>query len=197
MLLLSAGHARWRLAAFGVAGFLAELAGTRLSFLFGAYAYSPLLQPQVAGVPVVMACAWMILLAYVKSWLPALTVKPWVAVVAGAVWMTAMDVSIDPVATVAMGYWVWSQPGFYYGVPLSNYRGWLLVSAAWLALDPTRQLGGRSARWVGFSVLVFFGLIALAHQMAGPAAAAVFLSGWHLWLVGRGRRSAQAQPKSD
>ena len=36
-----------------------------------------------------------------------------------------MDAVIDPGAA-ALGFWVWPGGGAYYGVPLSNYAGWLL-----------------------------------------------------------------------
>lgn len=35
-----------------------------------------------------------------------------------------LDLVLDPGA-VALGFWVWSDPGAYYGVPAINYAGWL------------------------------------------------------------------------
>ncbi len=32
------------------------------------------------------------------------------------------------------GFWRWAHPGPYQGVPLSNFAGWLLVSAALMAV---------------------------------------------------------------
>jgi uncharacterized membrane protein len=161
---------------------LAELGGVQVALLFGPYSYSGVLQPQLGGVPVVMACAWIILLGYVKSRLPLLGMNRWVAVVAGAVWMTAIDLVIDPVATLGLGYWVWHAPGPYYGVPFSNFTGWLLVSAILLAAGWNARVEGRAPRWVGLSVVVFFGLLALAHRLWWAWAAGAGLCGWDYWL---------------
>lgn len=189
----TAGGRLW-LAAAGIGGFLAELGGVQVAFLFGPYSYSGVLQPQLGGVPVVMACAWVILLAYVKHRLPLLGMNRWVAVVAGAVWMVALDLVIDPVATLALGYWTWHAPGPYYGVPFSNFTGWLIVSAALLAAGLNVRVEGRAARTVGLSVLVFFGLLAAAHGLRWPVAITALLCGWDVWLARRSRRSCCGSP---
>lgn len=36
------------------------------------------------------------------------------------------DMVIDPMA-VALRFWVWDNPGIFYGVPLQNFAGWLLT----------------------------------------------------------------------
>jgi putative membrane protein len=47
----------------------------------------------------------------------------------------AMDLVLDPGA-VALGFWVYPGGGLYYGVPLSNYAGWVLsATVAVVALD--------------------------------------------------------------
>jgi putative membrane protein len=49
--------------------------------------------------------------------------------------VVAMDLVLDPGA-VALGFWVYPDGGPIYGVPLSNYRGWVLSAAvAVAALD--------------------------------------------------------------
>lgn len=37
-----------------------------------------------------------------------------------------IDLVLDP-AAVKLGFWHWKTPGFYYGVPLVNFLGWLLT----------------------------------------------------------------------
>ncbi len=143
LLFLGAQSGRWWLAAAGLGGFLSEVVGIRLPSLYGSYSYTEVLQPQVAGVPVVMACAWVVVIGYVKNRLRLLALKPWAQVLVGAAWMTAIDLCIDPVATLGLGYWVWHDPGPYYGVPLSNFLGWLLVSAALLAAGWRVRLEGQ------------------------------------------------------
>jgi putative membrane protein len=49
-------------------------------------------------------------------------------VVVSALAFTAWDLFLDP-QMVDWGLWVWARPGAYFGIPLANYAGWLLISA--------------------------------------------------------------------
>jgi len=51
----------------------------------------------------------------------------------GAVALTAWDLFLDP-QMISNGFWRWAHPGPYHGVPLSNFAGWLLVSAVLMAV---------------------------------------------------------------
>lgn len=124
--------ARRAVAAFGAAaltGYAVEVIGVLTGFPFGAYSYSDVLWPQVGGVPMVVALAWggMGLAAYAV----AAAIAPgggWARVCVGAGALTAWDLFLDP-QMVRSGLWTWAQDGFYRGIPLSNFAGWLLVSA--------------------------------------------------------------------
>jgi hypothetical protein len=119
-------------AAFAL-GLAAEWAGTRSGFPFGAYRYTGLLRPAVATVPLVVPLAWA------GMGLPGYAVGATLArsragrVAAGAVALTAWDLFLDP-QMIHNGFWRWAHPGPYHGVPLSNFAGWLLVSAAAMAV---------------------------------------------------------------
>jgi uncharacterized membrane protein len=146
-------------AAFGTAtavGFLAELAGVETGFPFGEYRYTEVLWPQPAGVPILVAVAWgaMGLAAYAV----ARTIVPrrrWIRVAVGAVALTAWDLFLDP-QMVGLGLWEWAEEGPYRGVPLTNFAGWLAVSAL-IMVALAGILGGAEARR---------GLIALYTTMA-------------------------------
>lgn len=45
----------------------------------------------------------------------------------GALFLVCADLVLDPGA-VLMQFWTWENPGIYYGIPFSNYLGWLLSS---------------------------------------------------------------------
>src|SRR5262245_20852426 len=88
---------RGLLAAAGI-GFIAEYVGVSYGFLFVRYVYTNTLQPLLLGVPLVMACAWMILFAYVKQMLlPFKLSRPAEMTISG-IWMVAIDLLIDPLA---------------------------------------------------------------------------------------------------
>ena len=113
-----------------------ELLGVATGVIFGAYSYSDQLGPKVLGlVPVLIPIAWLMMLypAYETARLllpdlPKLLTLPIRAVVAAAA-MTAWDLSLDP-RMVHDGNWTWHNggAGSYFGIPLSNYLGWLLTT---------------------------------------------------------------------
>jgi len=147
-------------------GFAAEVIGSRYGLIFGEYRYTDTLSPSLLGVPVAMAAAWLILFAYVKQMLSASGLSAWAQALLSAVWMTAIDLVIDPLAAGPLNYWRWKEAGAYYGVPAHNFIGWLAVSLLIFLL--IRALAGpewqpnRGACFVGFSIVLFFTLIALS-----------------------------------
>ncbi|MGO9219997.1 MAG: carotenoid biosynthesis protein [Streptosporangiaceae bacterium] len=119
-------------AAFAL-GLAAEWAGTRTGFPFGAYRYTGLLRPATGTVPLVVPLAWA------AMGLPGYAVGATIArsragrILAGAVALTAWDLFLDP-QMIRNGFWRWAHTGPYQGVPLSNFAGWLLVSAVLMAV---------------------------------------------------------------
>lgn len=169
--LLTAHRSAWTalLTASGL-GLAAEVIGVRYGFPFGSYAYTATLQPQLFGVPLVMACAWMVLLAYVKDLLVGYQLPAWLEVPILALWMTMIDLLIDPLAASQLNYWRWAEPGWYYGIPAQNFLGWfavsLLIFAVIRLVNGSRWQPNPLARWTGFSILLFFTCIAFAHRLA-------------------------------
>jgi len=45
----------------------------------------------------------------------------------------SIDMVIDP-AAVSAGFWEWTRPGAYYGVPLINFLGWIVTGFVYAAL---------------------------------------------------------------
>ncbi|MGY5876895.1 MAG: carotenoid biosynthesis protein [Candidatus Thorarchaeota archaeon] len=41
--------------------------------------------------------------------------------------MVMWDLSMDPILSTIQGEWVWVDPGFYFGVPLTNFVGWFIT----------------------------------------------------------------------
>ncbi len=116
-----------------VVAFFAEWMGSATGLPFGKYHYTSLLQPQLAGVPLLIPLAWMMMLP--PAWAIAQTIlgkrasqQPWRGVLLSALAFTAWDLFLDPQMT-AWGFWVWDQPGAYFGIPLVNFLGWILVAA--------------------------------------------------------------------
>ena len=159
LVLVRAGMARQALlvaTAVPLLGWLVEFVGQASGIPFGSYHYTPLLQPQLAGVPVLIPLAWLMMMP--PAWAVALVIvgaQPgWRARVlraaVAALAFTAWDLFLDP-QMVAWNVWVWAAPGAYFGIPLVNFAGWLLVAfcvsllrpalrASRLALIPSSRL---------------------------------------------------------
>lgn len=107
----------------------AEALGSRTGIPFGAYHYTDKLQPQLLGVPLLVPLAWLMMLP--PAWGAAQRITGRASglafVVVSALAFTAWDLFLDP-QMVRWGLWVWTQPGPYFGIPLVNFAGWLLVS---------------------------------------------------------------------
>jgi lycopene beta-cyclase len=130
----------------GVLSYFAEFIGSKTGFPFGAYHYTDVLQPQLGGVPLLIPLAWMMMLP--PAWAVARLIFPntnsrfpmyqsaILYSLISALAFTAWDLFLDP-QMVGWGFWEWEIPGQYFGIPLINYFGWLLVSALLtLAVNP-------------------------------------------------------------
>ena len=145
----------------------AELTGTSTGFPFGVYGYSDQLGYKIAGlVPFNIPTSWFYMLvaslAICGRLLPARDdnrSRWWWALIGGLV-LTAWDVSMDP-AMVKTRHWLWSVPDltshaplarfigtpFFFGMPLTNWLGWLLtgvlVARAMLSIVPPSTWASR------------------------------------------------------
>lgn len=116
--------------AAGILAWSIEAVGSSTGFPFGAYHYTSALRPQVWGVPLLIPLAWLMMLPV--AWAVAQTVvglvPRWAFIVVSAAAFAAWDLFLDP-QMVSWGYWIWDQPGGYFGIPWINYGGWLLAAA--------------------------------------------------------------------
>jgi uncharacterized membrane protein len=146
-----------------------ELTGTTTGYPFGPYSYTTQLGFLIGGkVPFNIPTSWFFMLyaslaicgRVLRAGDDSRTRWRWAAV--AALVLTAWDVSMDP-AMVATTHWVWQLPptegaspirrlfltGFFYGMPLTNWLGWLLtgliVARAMLAIVPPSAWAARVA----------------------------------------------------
>jgi putative membrane protein len=106
-----------------------EFVGLRTGFPYGEFHYAIDLGPTVAGVPVGLPVFFLPLVcnAYLLCLLllgdRARIARVRLPAVVGTV--IAMDLVLDPGA-VALGFWTYPGGGPVYGVPLSNFGGWVI-----------------------------------------------------------------------
>jgi bisanhydrobacterioruberin hydratase len=150
---------------FTLFGFTVEALGVHSGFPFGAYQYTETLGLQIFGVPVVIALAWMTLISFVREMLLPWNLPRLPEALIAAFWVTAIDLIIDPLAVHQLGYWRWASGGFYYGIPLTNFAGWFFTTFAAFFLFQQKTAPNLWRLHLGFSIILFFTVLALIYQM--------------------------------
>ncbi|HEX2728885.1 MAG TPA: carotenoid biosynthesis protein, partial [Rubrobacteraceae bacterium] len=157
------------LVALSAFAYAVETTGVVTGFPYGEFRYGDSLGPRVFGlVPYLLPVSYVPLVIGAVAAVPLR--RPVPRVLASAVLLTVTDAALDPGA-VSLGFWGYPDGGLYYGVPVSNFAGWLLsgtIAAAlllalgcgWRGASPPGLLDGlviAAAFWSG--VAVFSGLI--------------------------------------
>ncbi|MFJ6001486.1 carotenoid biosynthesis protein [Arthrobacter sp. NPDC092385] len=168
------------LVAVSVFGYLIEGFGVATGVPYGEFYYGEPLGPTILGL-----VPYLLPLSYVPLVIGAVAVVSGTGtalrrIVLGGLLLVVIDGVLDPGA-VALGFWIWPGGGPYYGVPLSNYGGWLisgLIASALVTWIGGRRLTHEALRpglldsllvsmflWLGvcvFSGLVFPAVLAAA-----------------------------------
>lgn len=190
IVLLATRRAELRdVAVIALVGFAAEYIGVTTGIIFGRYHYTGALGPTILGVPVVMTCAWTLLVVYVRQIVRLTPFSHVASAIVGALWMTAIDLVIDPLAAGRLAYWRWAEPGSYYGIPLHNFAGWLVVSGLILVVLPGRASVSGATIATGWSIVLFFTVIALATGLVVPGSIGLIMCVAHPTLALAHRRS--------
>ncbi|HHP7231906.1 MAG TPA: gamma-carotene 1'-hydroxylase CruF [Xenococcaceae cyanobacterium] len=159
-----------------------ELLGTSTGFPFGHYRYLSGLGYKIAGlVPFTIPLSWFYLgfSAYLiaragletvklRSWL-----RPVLAIAFGALCLTSWDFVLDPaMSQAAIPFWIWEQPGAFFGMPYQNFAGWLgtgvvfMTVATFLWRVKPLQLPHRD---LGLPLAVYLGNFAFATILSWAA----------------------------
>lgn len=112
-----------------------ELLGTSTGFPFGHYRYLSGLGYKIAGlVPFTIPLSWFYVgfSAYIiaRAGLATIEINDWLrqfgAIAVGSLCLTSWDFVLDPaMSQTAIPFWVWEQPGAFFGMPYQNFAGWL------------------------------------------------------------------------
>lgn len=144
---------------------VAELSSTRTGVPFGFYHYTGLTRGRelfVVDVPFIDSLSF-VFLAYAafclaRTALVGRSVPHWGMAIAAGLLMMALDIVIDPLAVRGDRWFLgplfaYNEPGLYFGVPLSNFVGWVIVGAVGvgLFLALTRKDSGRRV-WPGVAL---------------------------------------------
>jgi uncharacterized membrane protein len=182
-----------RTAAFGVVvwplAWLAEFSSTRTGIPFGLYQYTGvtrMAELYIADVPFMDSLSFTFL-AYAAFCLARVALahrmpsRTTLAVASGTL-MMLLDVVIDPLAVRGDRWFLgniffYPSGGLYFGVPLSNFIGWLVVGAAGIALY-LAVVGAPQGREPAPGVALYYAVIAFNLAMTG------WIGEWRLFGVG-------------
>ena len=156
--LIRRAGARW-LAAFAalyLTSLASELVGTTYGVPFGSYSYTGLLGVKwFDRVPVIIPLSWFLMavpsLRLAWDRFPGSTQWPG-RIALATLLLATWDLSLDPAMSSLTPYWVWGEPGSYYGMPWLNLVGWITTGAVLMILltllRADRWLPRLSRRWV-------------------------------------------------
>lgn len=156
---------------------------------YGGFTYTGHLASKVLNLtPWTVAFAYppIILLAYAVASRLNTSKAWWRTIALTALLATSCDLVLDP-AAVRLGFWYWHNPGFYYGVPLVNFVGWLLTSSLaglllhwlWQRQHPSASISPALPAAIGYSGLATVWFWTAANAWLGqfiPAIIGIFLT---------------------
>ncbi len=152
-------------------GGLSEVVGTLTGLPFGIYSYTDWLGPKLFGhVPFFIPPSWFAMSILSLDLAQRLTASRLRQVLLVAFFMVLWDVSLDPAMSRAFPFWhypgaeayahlnlpapiLWLATTQYYGMPMSNWIGWFVVSA--IIAAGYVYLGGGLARASRYAPLVY------------------------------------------
>ena len=185
----------WPLMAFFIVwgsliGGLSEYLGTTTGFPFGAYSYTGWLGPKLFGhVPYFIPPSWFAMAIISLDLARRLATSRWGRILLATIFMTLWDVSLDPAMSRAFPFWTYPDGGFFYGMPASNWAGWLLVSV--IIMIGYEYLGGGLkethswAPWLYVLNCVFPLSISLLYGLYGAVVVGLLAMALPLWLLWR------------
>lgn len=154
--------------------FLLEACSIAYGFPFGKYTHHGAPGPAPLGVPISVMLgyvvlgwfAWCIAKLIVRSDpARAAGIEHFTTPLIGAFVLAGFDYPYDPIGSTVLGMWSFAHPGGQYGVPLSNYLGWIFT--AWLmmqvfALIEARTMAGPrvpNRRYWAIPLLIWLGML--------------------------------------
>ncbi|MCS7298529.1 MAG: carotenoid biosynthesis protein [Spirochaetia bacterium] len=111
-----------------IISFLFELSSTYNGFPYGKYEYTDRMGYKLLGeVPILIPLSWfsIILPSYLIG--HRLGYRGWNLVIVSSIFVLFWDLSLEYMASYIQKFWIW-ESGFFYGMPIENWGGWLLTA---------------------------------------------------------------------
>lgn len=183
------------LALLAILGFYAlfiESLAIKTGVPYGEFVYKDVLGNKLFGLtPWTVAFAYppIVMLTYWFARSRSKTI--WHVLTTATLTAVAVDLVLDP-AAVRLGFWYWPSGGFFYGVPLVNFLGWILTSLIAVSIlhyfikdIPTKKLTGLI--YSGLLVLWFWTWVNIWLGHIWPSVVGLALTGIFVRYI-RGRK---------
>ena len=161
------------LALLSLFAYAIESTGIITGFPYGAFHYGSMMGTKLFGiVPIILPFAYVPLVLGAYYVAQKLTGNRGMIITITAMILVAFDLVLDPGAA-ALEYWVWENPGLYYGIPLTNYLGWVLSSIVAAMIchkhnDAIRSANPKMILSSIFLLITFWTFVAIALGMIIP-----------------------------
>lgn len=107
---------------------------------YAGYSYGPFLT-SIYGVPVWVALGWGTIIWTSLAASDRMGAPWYLRPLTDGLLAVSLDVTLDPVAE-ALGWWHWTRPGQFFGIPYDNFIGWIaIVSFYGLSVRAMSRLG--------------------------------------------------------
>ena len=165
---------------------------------FGAYEYTAWLGPQILDhVPYFIPPSWFAMAIVSLDLARRVASSRWGRICLGTLFMVLWDVSLDPaMSNTPFVFWDYGVDGFFYGMPLSNWFGWAIVT--FIILIGYEFIGGGLSKshdwapWVYVLNCIFPLSISLLYGYYGATAFGVLATALPLLALWQARRLKRA-----
>jgi len=139
-------------------GMVTEIIGVNTGLIFGDYSYGSVLGPKILGVPLMIGVNWFLMVYVTAGIWHRIIGNDFLAALAGAALMVAMDFNLEPVA-IKLDFWQWESAT----IPFSNYISWFLIAFVIQVLYRKLNFAKENVLtfFVFLNLLLFFFLLAI------------------------------------
>ena len=168
--------------------YIIESTGVLTGFPYGAFSYGDLMGLKLFGIiPVILPFAYVPIVLGSYFIAEKLTSNKGMIITITTFLLVLFDLVLDPGA-VALGYWNWNVIGLYYGIPFSNYFGWILSSViagliCYKYKDIIRNANPKMILLSPFLMIVFWTFVTIALGMIIPSIIGIILMLFHIGFL--------------
>lgn len=159
-----------------------ETIGVLTGFPYGFFSYTDNLGAKIGVIPWTLSFGWVPLViaswALVKTFVKKQKFVFIKQIILGAVILAVFDLVLDP-GSVALNFWEWTPPGIYYGIPLSNYLGWLfsgIIGMIIINLIMNKEKQDNDFLITAYLGNLFWTIVVILNQMIIPSILGIAIS---------------------